>query len=96
MDASLSGFGVAYGQWPLADAEEVGRVPEGARYRLGAGPARAFAARAAGLKIVPESGKMASPEADPAALDPLEAGRWELDPAGARWPLDDRGGHPAP
>ena len=80
VDASLSGIGVSYGQWPLADAEEVGRVPERARYRLGAGPARASAALAAGLDIGSESGKMEAPEADSAALDPLETGRWELCP----------------
>ncbi|CAK0795079.1 unnamed protein product, partial [Prorocentrum cordatum] len=73
-DASPWGFGVAYSQWPEAAVADAGRVPERARFRLGAEAARSHAFAAAGLEER-EDGLLqarAKPTKD-------EALRWERD-----------------
>ncbi|CAK0818448.1 unnamed protein product, partial [Prorocentrum cordatum] len=49
-DAAPWAFGVAYSQWPVAAVADAGRVPERARFRLGAEAARSHAFAAAGLE----------------------------------------------
>ncbi|CAK0880972.1 unnamed protein product, partial [Prorocentrum cordatum] len=87
-DASESGWGMAQSFWPQHVVEQVGRLPERARFRSALGrPARESALAAANLAW-DSSGALCSFEdmknPDSLASDPLSS--WELDPGFAEVP----------
>ncbi|CAK0871913.1 unnamed protein product [Prorocentrum cordatum] len=87
-DASESGWGMAQSFWPQHVVEQVGRLPERARFRSALGrPARESALAAANLAR-DSSGALCSFEGmknpDSLASDPLSS--WELDPGFAEVP----------
>ncbi|CAK0850742.1 unnamed protein product, partial [Prorocentrum cordatum] len=87
-DASESGWGMAQSFWPQHVVEQVGRLPERARFRSALGrPARESALAAANLAR-DSSGALCSFEdmknPDSLASDPLSS--WELDPGFAEVP----------
>ncbi|CAK0867094.1 unnamed protein product [Prorocentrum cordatum] len=87
-DASESGWGMAQSFWPQHVVEQVGRLPERARFRSALGrPARESALAAANLAR-DSSGALCSfadmDNPDSLASDPLSS--WELDPGFAEVP----------
>ena len=85
MDASLTGYGTVKSVWGINDVRDVGRVPERARYRIGAESARASALHCGGF-LLNENGKVAKDNHDeyfrvPAdIMDGISARRWVPDP----------------